>query len=92
MIGVAGKDLLGAVELFQEHAARQQMRPGHGTQGQHELGFVPHLIGEAVGAADEKRQIGGPGVAPLGELRRPPWARLEITDCDLKISISSGAN
>lgn len=32
MIGMPGKDLLGAVELLEEHAARQQMRPGHRAQ------------------------------------------------------------
>ena len=31
VIGVAGEDLLGAVELFQQHAAHHQVRPRHGA-------------------------------------------------------------
>ena len=32
VIGVAGEDLLGAVELFQQHAANEKMRPSHRPQ------------------------------------------------------------
>ena len=32
MIGMAGENLLGAVELLQEHAAHQEVRPGQRAQ------------------------------------------------------------
>ena len=67
MIGVAGEDLLRPVELFQQHAAAQQMRPGHRAQGQHLIGPVDDGGPEPLGAANREGEGGDAGIAPFPE-------------------------
>src|SRR5205807_7360293 len=54
VIGMAGEDLLGAVELFQEHATHQEVRPGQRPQRQDRVGALDHRGTEALSAADRK--------------------------------------
>jgi len=63
MIGMAGGDGLGAVELLAEQGADQEVRPGHRAQGKHEIGAVGHRRVVAVGAADQEGDIAGAGFA-----------------------------
>jgi len=42
---------------------------------------------------DEGASITAPcSVKAFGNLRRPPWAKLEVANCDLKSAVSSGVN
>src|SRR5580765_2914975 len=54
VIGVAGQQLLGAIDLFGEHGAGQQVRPGHGAEGHDQRGFPQQRLAMAVGAADQE--------------------------------------
>ena len=38
VIGVAGEDLLGAIDLFGDQRAHQQVGPGDGAERHHEIG------------------------------------------------------
>jgi hypothetical protein len=69
---VAGEDLLRAVELFEQHAAHQQMRPGHRTQRQHRVGALDDRTAEPLGAADREGERRGTLVAP----RRKPFGEV----------------
>ena len=40
VVGVAGEDLLRPVELFEQHAAHQQVRPSHRPEREHRVGAV----------------------------------------------------
>jgi hypothetical protein len=72
MIRVAGEDLLRAVELFQQHAAHQQMRPSHRAQRQHRVGALDNRAAEPLGAADREGECCGTLVTP----RREPFGEL----------------
>jgi hypothetical protein len=72
---MAGEDLLGAVKLLQQHAARQEMRPGHPAKRQCRVGAVEDFGTEAVGAADRKGECCDTPAAPCGELLRKTAAR-----------------
>src|SRR5262245_13369012 len=68
VVGMAGHQGHGAVELFHEHDANQLVRPGGGAKGQAEVGVLAQVVGNTVRAADEEYG-GGPGVvapAPQG--------------------------
>src|SRR6476660_9122993 len=39
VIGMAGEQLLGAIDLLGKHGAGQQVRPGHGAEGHDQRGF-----------------------------------------------------
>ena len=71
MILHTGIDGTGPVDLFGQHQAGQLM--GHGDAAHTEsegCGFF-HLIGQAVGGADDKRHIPCPAVCAVGqELRQ----------------------
>jgi hypothetical protein len=54
MIRMAGEDLLGAVELLQQQAAHQEMRPGHRAQRYDRVGAIDHGLPEPVRAADRE--------------------------------------
>lgn len=74
MIGVAGEDGGGAVELFGEHDAGKLVRPGHPSERDHRGGGLQHRGIVAVGAADGKNQFARAGVAlacqKLGKILR----------------------
>lgn len=76
MVGVIGENLLGAVELFEQQAANQQMRPSHRPERQHGIGALDDHGTEAVGAADRKGDRRNAAVAPhgkaIGELAAGP--------------------
>src|SRR4051794_34742516 len=59
MIGVVRKDGGGAPQLFGEHRAGEEVRPGRLAEGQEEVGRGALGLLEAVGAADHE-----PGLAP----------------------------
>jgi hypothetical protein len=65
---MAGEDLLGPVELLQQHAARQKMRPGHPAKRQSRIGAVEDFGAEAVGAANRKSKFCYTRKAPGSEL------------------------
>ena len=61
---MAGEDLLRAVQLFEQHAAHQQVRPGHRSEREHRVGALDDGGPEPVGAADREGDGAGAGVAP----------------------------
>src|SRR5262249_18519788 len=67
MIRVAGEDLLRAVQLFEQHAAHHQMRPGHRAERDGRVGAGKDRLAESVGAADREGERGCAPVAPAGE-------------------------
>ena len=67
MIRVAGEDLLGAVKLLQQHAARQKMRPGHRAKRQCRVGALEDFDAESICTADRKGKFGHTLVAPCRE-------------------------
>ena len=67
MVRVPGKDLLRPVELFEEHCADEEVRPGHRAQGQNRIGFVENDFAEPFGAANCKSDGGTAMIAPAGE-------------------------
>jgi hypothetical protein len=73
---MAGEDLLGAVELFEQHAPDQQVRPSHRAQRQDRLGAVEDRRGETIGAADREGKFGytlvAPTCEPVGETTARP--------------------
>ncbi len=79
---MAGVDLLGAVELFEEHAAREQMRPGHPAERDDRIGVLDNPGREALGAADRKGEQGGaavaPGREPVGKIPAGPGRALLV--------------
>src|SRR3546814_69476 len=59
VIGVVRKDRSGAVKLFGQHGARQQMRPCRRAERQQQVGLGANVFLMAVSRADEEtRQIG----------------------------------
>jgi hypothetical protein len=54
MIGVAGEDLLSPVELLQEEAAHQEMRPGHRPERHDRVGAIDRGLPQTVRTADRE--------------------------------------
>ena len=75
-------DLLGTVELFEEHAAREQMWPGHAAQRDDRIGALDNRRPEPLGAADREGEGGGaavaPGSEPVGEIAAGPGRALLV--------------
>src|SRR3546814_19350040 len=67
VIGVSGKDALGAEKLLGQQAAYQHMGPGQTAQGENRVGGLPHRLREPVGAADEKGHVRDAVVLPAPE-------------------------
>jgi len=61
MIGVAGRDGPGAVDLFGEHGSDHEMRPGHGAEGQSGVGTLQDGGVQPLGAADQEADSAGVG-------------------------------
>ena len=82
MIGMAGVDLLRPVELLQQHAAHEEVRPGHRAQRDDRIGAVDNPGSEPLGAADRKGKGGGTTVAPrrepIGEIAAGPGRSLLV--------------
>ncbi len=64
MIGVPGEDLLRPVDLFCEHAAHHEVRPGQSAERQDKVGAPPHRVVQPVRAADQERDTGPPFIPP----------------------------
>jgi len=64
---MTGENLLGAVKLLQQHAARQKMRPGHRAKRQRRVGVVEDFGAEAIRTADRKGKFCHALVAPCRE-------------------------
>jgi hypothetical protein len=56
MIGVAGKDGRGAIELLGKHYAAKLMRPDHGAEADDEVGGGAQGGIVAIGSADDQRK------------------------------------
>ena len=70
MIGMARQDALGAVELFDQHTACEQMRPCHRSHRQDEICLLADGFVQPVGAAEGEAQILPPAVAPAADTPR----------------------
>ena len=57
VIGVSGKKLLGAVELFGQHRPGKQVGPGHGAEREHQGGSFQQRFRVPIGAADQESDI-----------------------------------
>ena len=77
MIGMACKNARCAIELFGEHRARQQMRPGGAPEGEQQVGFGTLFLGMAVGGADQELHFAHSVIAPAFE-GRGEFLRREI--------------
>ena len=73
MIGVAGKNCPGPIELLKQHDAYKLMRPRCRSEGELELGAPGKTGREAVGAADKKAN--GRAVLPAPCTQQPREAR-----------------
>src|SRR5262249_38140331 len=74
VVGMAGQDGEGAIELLQEHDPRQLMGPGGSPEGEAKIGLLAEALRHPVGAADEESRRRPALVAPplqlLAECRR----------------------
>src|SRR4029079_8175340 len=70
MVGVAGKDRRGTVELFGKHDAAELMRPGHGAEADDKVGGSAQGGIVAVRSADDQRQAAPVFIPEPGESRR----------------------
>ena len=77
MIRMPGQYGLGAVELFGQHRARQQMRPRRPAEGEQQIGRVAIVIGMAIGSADHEAAFAHPVVAPSSS-RSVPGSRIDV--------------
>ena len=64
VIRVAGQDLLGAVELFQQHRADEKVRPSHRAEGEDHIGFLENRLAQPFGAADCEGDRTGAAITP----------------------------
>src|SRR3546814_14312567 len=64
VIGVVRKDRSGAVKLFGQHGARQQMRPCRRAERQQQVGLGATVFLMAVSRADEETRLGHAPVPP----------------------------
>ena len=75
VVRMSGEDLLGTVELLEQQAAHQQMRPRHRAERHYRLGAVENFGAETIGAADREGELRYPLVAPRREPVGKPPAR-----------------
>lgn len=64
MIGVPGKDRRHPVELFHQHGARHQMRPGRLAEGEQQIGFDAFLLRMPVRRAQHETRLAHAVIAP----------------------------
>ena len=76
MIRVSGQDLLRPVNLFGQHGADQHMRPGLVAQRQQQVGAIPDLTRQPVGATDDEGDCRPAIVAPTAQLIRELFVKL----------------
>ena len=75
VVRMSGEDLLGTVELLEQQAAHQQMRPRHRAERHYRLGAVENFGAETIGAADREGELRYALVAPRREPVGEPAAR-----------------
>src|SRR5690606_27447970 len=68
MIGMPCKDTGGAVELFEQHGPREEVRPGGLAECDQQVRFVPLCLRMAVRSPDHKARFTDPTVTPFLEL------------------------
>ena len=68
VIFASGVDLIGAVDLFQQHDPQQVVGKGHGGHGQPQGGLPLQGGVHPVGAADEKDDVAGPLSGAVGKI------------------------
>ena len=88
MIGVTHDYRRGAVELFGQHRARQQMRPRRLAEGEQQIGRAAIVIGMAIGSADHKAAFAHPVVAPLAHVGNAAFLRESLWNRCLQPGIS----
>ena len=72
MIGMAGKDLLGTIELLAQHRADEEVGPRHGPEREEIVRARPNRIAMAIRPADEEgdgRATALPFGDQIGEIR-----------------------
>lgn len=70
MIGVACKDASGAVELFHQHSARQQVGPSRRSKGEQEVSLRALLARMAISRPQHKARFANTTIAPFLKLVR----------------------
>ena len=67
MIGMSCKNARRAVELFGQHRARQQVRPGRAAEGEQQVRLPALGLAMPVGGTDQETRLANPAIAPLAE-------------------------
>jgi len=67
MIGMPGKYRCGPEQLFHQHGAGEQMRPGRLAERQQQVCLVPFLLRVPVCRAEHETAFAHPAIAPLFE-------------------------
>ena len=70
VVGMAGDDLLGAVDLFQQHGAHHHVWPGHGAEGDDAPRPLDDTVVQPLGAADHEGELGHAFVSPHAQKLR----------------------
>src|SRR6185312_4351462 len=68
VIGMAGQNGRGPINLFQEHDANHLMRPGRRAERNAELSLAPQIGRKSVRAADRKNSIGDLVIPPAAKM------------------------
>src|SRR6266404_9137822 len=68
MVGVAGQNGRGSVNLFQKHDADHLMRPGRRAERDAQFSLALQIGRKSVGAADYEDSVGASLVAPAAEM------------------------
>src|SRR3954447_18135201 len=68
MVGVAGQNGRGPVNLFQKHDANHLVRPGGGAERNSQLSPAPQIGRKSVRAADHENSIGDRIVPPAAKM------------------------
>lgn len=66
VVGVPGEDLLGAIELLEQHAAGEQMRPCHRSERHDCMGATKDRGVEPIHAADGEGKLRAALITPGG--------------------------
>jgi len=67
MIGMASENAGRTPQLFGEHRAGHEMRPGHRPEGKQQIGPLAGRIAVAISCADQKARLAHALVAPAAK-------------------------